>query len=170
VCSEAALLFPLEGASGVVLTRPGCRRRFEMGGPLMQGEGDYDYSDGGSTSLLIAPVRKGEPYMSHVHFSPGHRQAQHFHITFRFTLVVAGHGKVTVPANQDGTGADVIIPLAPGDMFVIPAGGVHSIDASDDEALDVVTFHPDSVVGWTDHRHPMRESTVVNRAADSLAA
>ncbi len=52
VCSEAALLFPLKGASGVVLTRVGCRRRFEMGGPLMLGEGDYRYVDGGSTSLL----------------------------------------------------------------------------------------------------------------------
>ncbi len=115
-------------------------------------------------------MKKGEPCLNYLHFPPGHKQRRHFHQTFRFTLVIAGRGKATVPANQDGTGADVIIPLAPGDMFVIPAGGLHSIDALGDDALDVVTFHPDSVIGWTDHRHPMRESTVVKKSADRLVA
>ncbi|PWU05843.1 MAG: hypothetical protein C5B51_13675 [Terriglobia bacterium] len=53
-------------------------------------------------------------------------------------------------------------------MFIIPAGGFHAIDAIGKEPLAVVTFHPETSVGWTDEYHPMLESTFVARKPANL--
>ena len=132
---------------------------FQIGGPLDRGDGRLRYIDGGSTTLIIPPPLKGDPCLNHLHFPIGHKQSRHTHPSFRFTIVFFGNGKCTVPANADGTGADVECTLDPSSMFIIPTGGFHAIDAVGNQPLDVVTFHPETIIGWTDDHHPMLEST-----------
>ena len=154
-CSDECELQALDGR-GVVASRLHYSGPFVIGGPLKPGEGLLKYIDGGSTSLLIPPPLKGDPCLNHLHFPPAQKQSRHTHPSLRFTIVYAGSGICTVPAD---TGGDKTIPLSPGTMFVIPAGGLHAIDANADGPMDIVTYHPDTLIGWTNKRHPMLEST-----------
>lgn len=160
-CPDQCAVTDIQG-SGVVLSRAGYKGLFSVGGPLEKGKGGYlRYIDGGSTSLLLSPPRKGDPCLNYLYFPLNHKQTRHTHPSFRFTLVFSGHGTCTVPANDDGSGGDKVHYLRPGSMFIIPAGGHHAIDATGNSPLEIFTFHPDTVIGWTNDWHPMLESTII---------
>jgi len=124
----------------------------EIGGPI-EPTGRLRYIDGCTDSLLIPPVRKGDPCLNHLHFPERIRQTPHTHPSVRTGLVYRGSGECIVPGREP-------IPLRPGSAFVIPTGVMHSFNTSD-ATLDVIAFHPDSDTGMTDDDHPMINRTMV---------
>jgi quercetin dioxygenase-like cupin family protein len=125
---------------------------FSVGGPI-EHSGRLKYIDGCTDSLLIAPVKLGNPCFNHLHFPPGIYQTQHTHPSVRIGVVARGHGDCITPTGN--------IPLYPGQVFIIHAEGVHSF-CTYTESMDVIAFHPDSDFGPTDEDHPMINRTIVD--------
>lgn len=123
-----------------------------FGGPL-EAIGRLRYIDGCTDSLLVPPVRKGDPCLNHLHFPEHIRQTPHTHPSVRTGLVYRGRGECVVPGSDS-------IPLKPGCLFVIPTDAVHSFNTRN-ETMDVIAFHPDSDTGMTDDDHPMVNRTMV---------
>lgn len=124
-----------------------------VGGPIEE-TGRLCYIDGCSDSLLVPPVRKGDPCLNHLHFPQGTRQTPHTHPSLRTGLVYRGAGQCVIPESAP-------VSLIPGSIFVIPTDVQHSFHTQD-ETLDVIAFHPDSDVGMTDDDHPMINRTMIN--------
>ena len=150
----------VEGGCGIVVSRLGYRGMFSIGGPIEEG-GRLRYIDGCTDSLLIPPVIKGDPCFNHLHFPRHIDQTRHTHPSVCIGIVARGRGRCIVPANDDGSGPDVSIPLVPGNMFMIPAEGQHSF-VTDDSTMDVIAYHPDSDMGPAHDDHPMVNRTMVN--------
>ncbi len=125
-----------------------------FGGPLEK-TGRLKYIDGCTDSLLIPPLRKGDPCLNHLHFPINIKQTPHTHPSIRTGLVYRGTGQCIIPND------DLIIPLKKGFMFIIKPESVHSFNTGKN-SMDVVAFHPDSDVGVTDEDHPMINRTIVD--------
>ena len=123
-----------------------------FGGPL-EDRGRMLYIDGCTDSLLVAPLRKGDPCLNHLHFPKNTTQTKHTHPAVRTGLVYKGIGECVI--------ADRKIPLEPGYAFIIETNTPHSFNTLD-SSMDVVAFHPDSDVGMTDDNHPMVNRTIVD--------
>jgi mannose-6-phosphate isomerase-like protein (cupin superfamily) len=136
---------------GVVITQYGFDGFFQIGGPIEQ-SGRLRYIDGCTDSLLIPPVRRGDPCLNLLHIPARTEQTQHTHPSFRAGVIVSGRGRCVTP---EGSHA-----LTPGLAFVIPADGLHSFHTQD-EALRVIAYHPDSDFGPTDETHPMINRTLI---------
>lgn len=124
-----------------------------FGGPIEK-TGRLRYIDGCSDTLLVPPVRKGDPCLNHLHFPGAIRQTPHTHPSVRTGLVLRGQGECIVPDAAP-------IPLRPGCVFIIPTDTLHSFNTYD-ETMDVIAFHPDSDTGMTDDDHPMVNRTIVD--------
>lgn len=124
-----------------------------FGGPIER-TGRLRYIDGCSDSVLVPPVRKGDPCLNLLHFPPGIRQTPHVHPSVRTGVVYRGAGECIVPGRPP-------VPLRPGLAFVVPTNALHSFN-TDAESMDVIAFHPDSDVGMTDDDHPMVNRTIVD--------
>ena len=122
-----------------------------FGGPLEE-KGRLRYIDGCTDSLLIPPVRLGDPCLNHLHFPKNIVQTQHDHPSARTGLIYKGRGECVL--------SDKRVPLVPGYAFVLETGTLHSFDTSN-STMDVIAFHPDSDVGVTDDNHPMVNRTMV---------
>jgi quercetin dioxygenase-like cupin family protein len=120
------------------------------GGPL-EGTGRLRYIDGCTDTGLIGPIKQGDPCLNHLHFPPGIVQTLHTHPSVRIGLVTRGRGLCRAPTGD--------FPLEPGSVFVIPTGAVHGFTTTD-KTMDIIAFHPDSIVGPTDERHQMLEATL----------
>jgi quercetin dioxygenase-like cupin family protein len=129
-----------------------------FGGPI-EPTGRLRYIDGCTDSLLVPPVRKGDPCLNHLHFPERIRQTPHTHPSVRTGLVYRGGGECIVPGRDP-------IPLRPGCAFIIPTNAVHSFNTAD-ASMDVIAFHPDSDTGVTDDDHPMVNRTMVNGVSAS---
>jgi len=149
----------IRGGSGIVISRLGYHGTFMIGGPIEE-RGRLRYIDGCSDSLLIPPVLKGDPCLNHLHFPTRIVQTRHTHPSMRIGVVARGRGRCVVPANADGSGEDVTIPLVPGQIFIIPTNGQHSF-FTDDDTMDVIAYHPDSDTGPDHDDHPMVNRTLV---------
>lgn len=125
------------------------------GGPLEE-KGKLRYINGGTDTLLIPPVRKGDPCMNHLHFPVQSVQTPHTHPSVRVNLVYRGSGVCLVPENEKKC-----VPLVSGYAFVMKTNTLHSFN-TDDDSMDIITFHPDSDVGVTDDDHPMVNRTIVD--------
>lgn len=141
----------LAGGAGLAITRHGWRGLFQLGGPL-EDRGRLRYIDGCTDTLLVAPPRLGDACLNHLHIPAGTAQTQHTHPSLRAGLIVRGTGRCITPDGEHR--------LEPGRAFVIPAGCRHSF-FTDDVALDVLAYHPDSDFGPTDAVHPMVNRTVL---------
>jgi quercetin dioxygenase-like cupin family protein len=141
----------LAGGVGVAITRGGWQGLFQLGGPL-EARGRLAYIDGCTDTLLVAPPRLGDACLNHLHIPAGTAQTRHTHPSLRAGIVVRGRGRCVTPDGEH--------PLEPGLAFLIPAGCPHSF-FTDDEALDVIAYHPDSDFGPTDDIHPMVNRTVL---------
>ena len=150
----------VRGGSGIAISSLNYRGMFMIGGPIEK-KGRLLYMDGCSDALLVPPTIKGDPCLNHLHFPPGISQTRHTHPSIRIGVVTSGKGRCIVPENENGTGSDIEIPLTPGQIFVIPAGGQHSF-FTDDSTLDIIAYHPDSDIGPTHDDHPMINRTFVN--------
>lgn len=138
-----------------------------LGGPIEE-EGRLKYIDGCTDSLLIPPVKLGDPCLNHLHFPSGIDQTPHTHPSHRIGIVAKGHGECVTPFGN--------LPLTEGMIFVIKEWDGSSYDTGTDgemhptgthkfktfsESMDVIAFHPDSDFGATDVDHPMINRTIV---------
>lgn len=130
---------------------------FQVGGPLER-EGRLKYIDGCTDSILIPPVKKGDPCLNHLHFPVGIRQTMHTHPEVRLGMVVKGMGYCTT---EDGEKA-----LVPGVVFAILPDGKHAF-RTEKHTLDVIAWHPTTDVGPTDENHPMINRTIVEGVSAS---
>jgi hypothetical protein len=126
-----------------------------FGGPLEE-KGKLRYIDGCTDTLLVPPVRKGDPCLNHLHFPPNTVQTPHTHPSVRINIVYRGSGVCLVPNEKERT-----VPLIPGYAFIMKTETLHSFNTND-KSMDVITFHPDSDTGMTDDDHPMVNRTIVN--------
>jgi hypothetical protein len=138
--------------SGFVATRIGCRGFFQVGGPVEE-TGRLQYIDGCRDSLLISPIVYGDPCLNFLHVPPETDQTAHTHPSLRVGMIVNGEGICRT--------SDYDVPLIPGGVFVIRAGGVHSFHTNS-HSLRIVAWHPDSDFGPTDKVHPMINRSFVN--------
>lgn len=139
-----------------------------FGGPI-ENKGRLKYIDGCTDSLLISPVKKGQPCLNHLHFPDKIDQTQHTHPSHRIGIVASGIGECITPFGN--------LPLTPEMIFVIKAwdgetydrgldGNLYPIGQhafrTFDENMNVIAFHPDSDFGPEDEFHPMINRTIVN--------
>ena len=139
--------------TGIVSSALGYEGMNVFGGPI-EPVGRLRYIDGCSDSLLVPPVRKGDPCLNFLHFPPGIVQTPHVHPSVRTGVVYRGEGLCLLPGEPP-------VPLRPGVAFVIPTNVTHSFN-TDASSMDVVAFHPDSDAGMTDDDHPMVNRTIVD--------
>lgn len=132
-----------------------------FGGPLEE-VGKLRYINGCTDTLLVPPVRKGDPCLNHLHFPEYSTQTPHTHPSVRVNVVYRGAGVCLVPEDRKKR-----FPLVPGYAFIMKTDTLHSFD-TEGETMDVITFHPDSDVGMTDDDHPMVNRTIVDGVSASL--
>lgn len=148
-----------------------------IGGPIEK-TGRLKYIDGCTDSLLIPPVKLGDPCFNHLHFPNDIDQTPHTHPSHRIGIVARGYGECITPFGN--------LPLTQGTIFIIKEydgktkskgldgkfyeNGTHSFKTFD-ESMDVIAFHPDSDFGAEDENHPMINRTIVNGvSANSIEA
>jgi quercetin dioxygenase-like cupin family protein len=141
-------------SQGIVTSRLGYQGAFLVGGPIEE-SGRLRYIDGCTDSLLLSPPLCGDPCLNHLHIPPSTRQTRHTHPSLRVGIIARGKGRCVTP--------DAEHPLAEGLVFVIAAAAPHSF-FTDEDALDVVVYHPDSDTGPTHENHPMLNRTIIGGA------
>ncbi|MEK6825822.1 MAG: cupin domain-containing protein [Nanoarchaeota archaeon] len=124
-----------------------------FGGPIEE-KGKLRYIDGCTDTLLVPPVRIGDPCLNHLHFPPNIVQTPHTHPSIRTGLIYKGRGECIIPGDQN-------ISLTPDNVFIIKTDTVHSFNTNN-SSMDVISYHPDSDVGMTDSDHPMINRTLVD--------
>jgi len=142
----------IRGGSGIVMTRIDWLGLRSVGGPI-EDTGRLRYIDGCTDTLLVAPARKGDPCLNLLHIPAHTRQTSHTHPSMRAGIIASGSGRCVTP--------DRSYPLTKGLAFVITTGTRHAFH-TDDEALRVIAYHPESDYGPTDEVHPMINRTVVS--------
>ena len=141
---------------------------FNVGGPVEK-VGRLKYIDGCTDSLLIAPVKLGDPCLNHLHFPANITQTPHTHPSHRIGIVSKGNGLCVTPFGN--------LDLVQGMIFIIKSWngidfgvgldgkeyevGNHCFFTFENE-MDVIAFHPDSDFGAQDENHPMINRTIVN--------
>jgi len=144
-----------EETSGIVITQLNYRGLFSLGGPI-EAQGRFAYIDGGTSTLLIPPVMRGDPCLNAMYFPPATEQTPHTHPSDRLGLVVEGQGECQTPLET--------VFLQPGIVFWIPANSLHHF-CTRERHLTVVVFHPDSDTGFTHQDNPMLKRTLVNEVS-----
>lgn len=147
-----ARIYATDDCQAIIITRLGYNGMFSIGGPV-ESTGRLRYIDGAMDSVLIHPPRCGDPCLNALYFKPGISQTQHIHPSMRVGIVADGLGECITP--------DETYPLEPGQVFVIPANGLHSFRTLD-EPLVVVAYHPNSDTGPSHENHPMLNMTMVD--------
>jgi len=132
-------------------------------GPIEQ-EGRLKYIDGCTDSLLIPPVKLGDPCLNLLYFPPGIDQTTHTHPSDRIGLILSGHGRCHAWDLDETTGEYVekLIDLTPGMLFTIHTNGKHKFSTPYGESMRVLAYHPDSDFGPEDENHPMLNRTIVD--------
>jgi hypothetical protein len=163
-----AVLIPQGGAGlqGVLISRPGYDGFLQIG--RIEERGRLRYIDGCTDSLLIAPIRMGDPCLNLLYFPPGIDQTMHTHPSDRIGMILSGAGQC-ITNDADGS-SPVVTPLSAGMLFCIHTGGHHKFRTLGGP-MRVLAYHPDSDFGPTDLDHPMINRTMVNGvSANQIAA
>lgn len=149
----------LEGelSSGIAISSLNYQGMFSLGNPI-EPTGRLAYINGGTNSLLIAPVMGGDPCLNAMYFPPGVNQTLHTHPSYRIGMVVMGRGELE---NQQ-----TVIVLEPGMIFLIPADSLHKFRTIESN-LTVIVFHPDSDIGFTRGDNLMLKRTIINGVSAS---
>ncbi|MEO0788443.1 MAG: AraC family ligand binding domain-containing protein [Bacteroidota bacterium] len=143
----------LSGGRGIVIERLDFRGSNVCGGPV-EDWGRLKYIDGCTDSLLIPPVKMGDPCLNALFFPENIDQTAHTHPSMRVGMVIAGAGSCVTPERE--------YELAPGKIFIIHEEGNHKFKTADDQRLTVIAYHPDSDFGPVDEDHPMINRTIVD--------
>lgn len=148
------------GCEGVVISRMGWLGMFMVGGPV-EATGRLRYIDGCTDTLLVPPVKLGDPCLNALWFPAGTEQTMHTHPSVRIGVVIRGRGECETPWGRS--------PLRPGVVFVIHADGEHRFRTDADQGMVVVAWHPDSDCGPTDEEHPMLTRTIIEGVSAAAA-
>jgi Cupin domain len=148
----------LNEGSGIIFRTKTYVPQFLFGGPV-EDWGRLKYIDGCTDSLLIPPVKFGDPCLNALYFPPGINQTQHTHPSLRAGLVIRGRGECVTPEART--------PLEPGVCFIIETDGLHYFRTPEDSSMTVIAFHPDSDMGPKDDDHPMVNRTIVEGVSAS---
>jgi hypothetical protein len=148
--------FTLFGGKGIIVSRDDHRGFFHLGGPI-EHEGRLKYIDGCTDSLLIPPVKFGDPCLNLLYFPPDIDQTAHDHPSDRIGIL-SGRGR----CHAWNDGQEELIDLVPGMIFCIHTGGKHKFSTPYGEDMRVLAYHPDSDFGPTDEQHPMINRTIVD--------
>ena len=132
------------GGSGIAISRIGFSGWFQLGGPV-EPWGRLCYIDGCTDSLLVSPVKMGDPCLNALFFPQGTDQTMHTHPSMRVGMVIRGTGECVVPEG--------VIPLFPGQVFIIHQDGEHKFRTPNGEGMVVIAYHPDSDF-WPAGRRP----------------
>lgn len=142
----------LEGkSSGIGISHLNYQSLFSLGAIAPTGE--FAYINGGTNSLLIAPVTGGDPCFNAMYFPPGVDQTLHTHPSYRIGMIITGGGKL-----ED---RQTVLALKPGMTFLIGADSLHKFRTTETNLIAVV-FHPDSDIEFTRGDNPMLKRTIVN--------
>lgn len=156
-CFYEGLLRTYKGSMVWMSRQIGYPGMFSVGGPI-EPIGRLKYIDGCTDSILVPPVKKGDPCLNHLHFPIGISQTMHTHPEIRLGIVAKGYGKcVTDHGEYD---------LVPGLTFAIMPNGRHCFKTGK-HTMDVIAFHPTSDIGPTDEAHPMINRTMVDGVSAS---
>jgi hypothetical protein len=142
----------IDGGCGLIVESVGYNGTFILGGPVEE-KGRLKYIDGCTDSLLIPPIRFGDPCFNALYFPPGTNQTQHTHPSIRIGLVFKGDGECLTPKGKKS--------LTPGMAFIIHPNALHSFHTPCESELVVVAYHPESDFGPQDTNHPMINKTIV---------
>lgn len=129
--------------------------RFNVFRGSLEERGKLRYINGYTDTLLVLLVRKGDPYLNHLHFSPHSVQTPPTHPSVRVNIVYRGSGICLAPEDERKR-----VPLVKGYVFIMKIETHHSFN-TEDGSMDVITFHLDSDVGITDDDHQMINRTIV---------
>ncbi|MFW5920247.1 MAG: cupin domain-containing protein [Polyangiales bacterium] len=146
----------IEGAGRVeIVSRLGYRGVFALGGRV-EPWGRLRYIDGCTDTVLVPPVKLGDPCFNALYFPARTRQTQHTHPSLRAGVVIGGRGVCKTPSGDHD--------LSPGKIFFLPPETWHAFHTAEGDgngaaALTVLAFHPDSDFGPTDDDHPMLNRT-----------
>lgn len=124
---------------------------FYIGGKVEE-KGRLKYIDGCTDSLLIPPIRLGDPCLNLLVFPVNTNQTPHTHPSIRLGVVIKGKGFCITPQGE--------IPLYEGQVFAIHTNQVHAF-RTEQEEMHVIAYHPDSDFGPEDEFHPMINRTIV---------
>lgn len=132
-------------------------------GPLEQ-SGRLKYIDGCTDSLLIPPVRLGDPCLNLLYFPPGIDQTSHTHPSDRIGVILSGRGRCHHWDKNPDTGEyeEKIVELVPDMLFTIHTDGKHKFSTPYGEEMRVLAYHPESDFGPQDEDHPMLNRTIVD--------
>ncbi|MEL7159217.1 MAG: AraC family ligand binding domain-containing protein [Bacteroidota bacterium] len=150
-CSKDA--FTLAGGRGIIIERVGFRGMNSFGGPV-EDWGRLKYIDGCTDSLLVPPVKMGDPCLNALFFPENIDQTAHTHPSMRVGMVIEGSGQCVTPERT--------YDLVPGKIFIIHPEGTHCFRTAAGAKLTVVAYHPDSDFGPQDEDHPMINRTIVD--------
>ncbi|MFN8575258.1 MAG: AraC family ligand binding domain-containing protein [Candidatus Sericytochromatia bacterium] len=151
-------LKPQKNSKGFVVSRIGYNGFFNIGGEI-ENKGRYKYIDGCSDSLLISPVKFGDPCLNLLYFPKNINQTPHTHPSLRIGMIVKGEGFCLLDDQE--------IELKSGKVFIINENILHSFKTIDSEML-IVVYHPESDFGPTDNNHPMINKTIINGISASF--
>ena len=157
----------IQGGEGFVIEVANHKPLTMIGGPLEK-QGRLKYIDGCSDSLLLPPVKLGDPCFNHLHFPPNTIQTMHTHPSIRIGAVYSGSGNCITPFGEMKLVKNKIFVIKPnydGNKETANDGkkyfvGSHKFDTQND-SMDIVAFHPDSDFGPQDENHPMINRTIV---------
>ncbi|MEL6389451.1 MAG: cupin domain-containing protein [Bacteroidota bacterium] len=155
-CSHSQV--SIVGGTGIIIERLGYRGMHSVGGPV-EDWGRLKYIDGCTDSLLIPPVKMGDPCLNALFFPPQTDQTSHTHPSMRVGMVIRGKGECITPSQT--------YDLQPGMVFIIHEDGAHKFRTVEDHSLVVVAYHPDSDFGPVDEDHPMINRTIVDGVSAS---
>ncbi len=141
------------GGKGIVIERVGYRGMNSLGGPV-EDWGRLKYIDGCTDSLLVAPVKMGDPCLNALFFPENIDQTAHTHPSMRVGMVIEGEGSCVTP--------DAEYDLVPGKIFIIHPDGTHRFRTRAGAKLTVIAYHPDSDFGPQDENHTMINRTIVD--------
>jgi hypothetical protein len=147
---------------------------FTIGGKIER-KGRLKYIDGCTDSVLVNPIKKGDPCLNHLHFPTNIDQTQHTHPSHRIGVVARGSGRCITPFGNMPLEEDNIFiikewngnGLATGEDGNLYPVGQHAFETRE-STMDVIAFHPDSDFGATDEVHPMINRTIVDGVSASL--
>lgn len=157
--------FEIWGGRGIVMTREDFNGVFHIGGPI-EVSGRLKYIDGCTDSLLVPPVKMGDPCLNLLHFPAGIEQTAHDHPSDRIGMIMSGRGRCHFWENDK----EQVIDLVAGMIFCVHTGGRHKFSTPYGSELRVLAYHPDSDFGPTDQQHPMINRTIVNGVPASQLA
>jgi len=123
-------------------------------------KGRIKYIDGCSSTVLINPLRKGDPCLNFLYVPPGISQTYHQHPSLRVGVVLSGEGTCQVDEGN--------FPMLEGTVFCLPEQKMHSFRSSCETSLRIAIYHPDSIVGPTDDCHTMLNNTFVEGQSAEL--